>query len=80
MMSSQRAINLLCQMYLPYFDDEEKDAITMAITSLEMWKRIKNDIDTYKKPEGEDFNDAFNCGLDTAKDIIKKIFSEVPWV
>ena len=30
----QKAICLLCQMYLPWFDDEEKEALTMAIDAL----------------------------------------------
>ena len=33
-MTNQRAINLLCQMYLPTFDEEEKEAITKAIEAL----------------------------------------------
>lgn len=33
-MTNQRAIILLSQMYLPYFDDEEKDALTKAIEVL----------------------------------------------
>lgn len=33
-MTNQRAIVLLSQMYIPAFDDEEKDAITKAIEAL----------------------------------------------
>lgn len=33
-MTSQRAIILLSQMYIPAFDEEEKDAITKAIEAL----------------------------------------------
>jgi len=33
-MTNQRAIILLCQMYLPTFDEEEKEAITKAIEVL----------------------------------------------
>lgn len=33
-MTNQRAIILLSQMYLPAFDEEEKDAITKAIEAL----------------------------------------------
>ena len=33
-MTNQRSIILLSQMYLPAFDEEEKDAITKAIESL----------------------------------------------
>ena len=33
-MTNQRAIVLLSQMYLPAFDEEEKDAITKAIEAL----------------------------------------------
>lgn len=34
-MTIQRAIILLCQMYLPCFDKEEKEALTMAIETLQ---------------------------------------------
>lgn len=34
-MTNRKAIVLLCQMYLPCFDDEEKQAITMAIEAIE---------------------------------------------
>lgn len=34
-MTNRKAIVLLSQMYLPCFDDEEKQAITMAIEALE---------------------------------------------
>lgn len=34
-MSNRKAIVLLSQMYLPCFDDEEKQAITMGIEALE---------------------------------------------
>jgi len=33
-MTNKRAIILLSQMYLPYFDDEDKDALTKAIEAL----------------------------------------------
>lgn len=34
-MTENEAIILLCQMYLPHFDEEEKNALTMAIKALE---------------------------------------------
>ena len=34
-MTYQRAIWLLSQMYLPQFDEEEKEALTLAIYTLE---------------------------------------------
>jgi len=37
----QEAINLLCQMFLPCFDEDEKEALEMAIYALEE-KRDKN--------------------------------------
>lgn len=40
-MTIQRAIILLCQMYLPCFDEEEQEALTMAIEALQE-KEIKN--------------------------------------
>lgn len=52
-MTREEAINLLCQMYLPCFDTEEKEALTMAIEALEKqedskWipcsERLPNDI------------------------------------
>lgn len=37
-MDKQRAITLLCQMYLPHFNDEEKEALSMGIEALEQTK------------------------------------------
>lgn len=34
-MTIQQAIILLCQMYLPCFDEKEKEALTMAIEALQ---------------------------------------------
>jgi len=34
-MTIQRAVILLCQMYLPCFDEEEQEALTMAIEALQ---------------------------------------------
>ena len=34
-MDKQKAITLLCQMYLPHFNDEEKEALSMGIEALE---------------------------------------------
>ena len=34
-MTYDRAIWLLCQMYLPCFSEEEKEALTLAIYTLE---------------------------------------------
>ena len=34
-MTIQRAVILLCQMYLPCFDEEEQEALTMAINALQ---------------------------------------------
>ena len=39
-MTIQRAIILLCQMYLPCFDEEEQEALTMAIEALQEKKII----------------------------------------
>lgn len=41
-LETQRAINLLCQMYLPCFDEEEKCAIYTAIVALEEKKEREN--------------------------------------
>ena len=37
-MDKQKAITLLCQMYLPHFNDEEKEALSMGIEALEQTK------------------------------------------
>lgn len=34
-MTIQRAVILLCQMYLPCFDEEEQEALIMAIEALQ---------------------------------------------
>ena len=34
-MENHRAVQLLCQMYLPHFDKQEKEAITTAIEILQ---------------------------------------------
>lgn len=39
-MTYQRAIILLSQMYLPQFDEEEKEALTLAIYALEHEKYL----------------------------------------
>ena len=46
-MDKQRAITLLCQMYLPHFNDEEKEALSMGIEALEQtrndeWISVKD--------------------------------------
>jgi hypothetical protein len=48
-MNKQRAITLLCQMYLPHFNDEEKEALSMGIEALEQtkndgWISIKDEL------------------------------------
>lgn len=55
----KRAIVLLSQMYLPQFDDEEKEALSMAIYTLE--KQIP------KKPtyEGDGYDENGNLIYDT---------------
>ena len=40
-MTIDKAKVLLCQMYLPQFDEEEKQALTMAIEALEELKEYK---------------------------------------
>lgn len=37
-MDKQKAITLLCQMYLPHFNNEEKEALSMGIEALEQTK------------------------------------------
>ena len=37
-MDKQKAITLLCQMYLPHFNNEEKEALSMGIEALEQSK------------------------------------------
>lgn len=40
-MTNQRAICLLSQMYLPCFDDEEKDALSLAINTLSVQEPVR---------------------------------------
>ncbi len=58
-LTAKRAIVLLSQMYLPQFDDEEKEALSMAIYALE--KQIP------KKPayEGDGYDENGNLIYDT---------------
>lgn len=49
-LSKQEAVILLSQMYLPWFNEKEKEAITMAIESLQ------NDL---KKEKNEKFYTIF---------------------
>ena len=44
-MTDNRAVCLLSQMYLPHFDDEEKEALTMAINSIQECTRQKAEIE-----------------------------------
>lgn len=55
-MTNQRAIILLSQMYLPNFDDEEKDALTKAIEALTEQEPVK----AYAQGDGSFACD--NCG------------------
>ena len=47
-MTIQRAVILLCQMYLPCFDEEEQEALTMAIEALQEKEKhnelLKNEV------------------------------------
>ena len=45
-LSKQEAVILLSQMYLPWFNEKEKEAITMAIESLqnELKKENNNEV------------------------------------
>lgn len=49
-MTKQRAIWLLSQMYLPFFEEEEKQAITKAIESLEAINKIVDIIKIEQQP------------------------------
>lgn len=44
-MTNQRAIILLSQMYIPAFDEEERDAITKAIEALTTQEPVKPKIE-----------------------------------
>ena len=44
-LTDNRAVCLLSQMYLPHFDDEEKEALTMAINSIQECTRQKTEIE-----------------------------------
>ena len=45
-----RAVNLLSQMFLPCFDDEEKEALTMAINAIQDNNRQKEEIERLNQP------------------------------
>lgn len=58
----QKAIVLLSQMYLPQFDDEEKEALSIAIYALE--KQIPKKVKYQNRHgEGKDYynKDYFHC-------------------
>jgi Zn finger protein HypA/HybF involved in hydrogenase expression len=61
-MNKERAITLLCQMYLPHFNDKEKEALTMGIEALEKQKPLK--ITKVLPPDriSESENECHNCG------------------
>ena len=40
-MTSNRAVSLLSQMFLPCFDDEEKEALTMAIDAIQKIEKLR---------------------------------------
>ena len=56
-MTNQRAIVLLSQMYIPAFDEEEKDAITKAIEALTAQEaRVMTLEEIEALPDGDDDN------------------------
>lgn len=57
-MTPQEAIILLSQMYLPQFDDKEKEALTAAIYALE--KQIPKKVKMFKNHKG--FGACSVCG------------------
>ena len=59
-MTIDRAICLLCQMYLPQFDEEEKQAITKAIEALEEVRALKEKNEP-KKPRWHGHHFCPNC-------------------
>ena len=46
-MRNDRAVCLLSQMYLPHFDEEEKEALTMAINAIQKTERLREDLKYY---------------------------------
>lgn len=48
-MTIDKAKVLLCQMYLPQFDEEEKQALTMAIEALEELKEARKGFNENRK-------------------------------
>lgn len=83
-MTEQRAIWLLSQMYLPHFEEEEKQAISKAIESLEILKALKNTVDDLEdklkiyvtmKNESEDkiYQDKYHIKADELAECIGKI-------
>ena len=48
-MTSNRAVCLLSQMFLPCFDEDEKEALTIAINAIQDNYRQKEEIERLKK-------------------------------
>ena len=65
-MTENEAIILLCQMYLPQFDAEEKQALTMAIQALE--KQIPKNVYHFTD---EDTFETSCCGTDVTNEDYK---------
>ena len=83
-MIEQRAIWLLSQMYLPCFEEEEKQAITKAIESLEAMKMLSNTVTELKdklkfylamehESEDEYYQNKFSTMADVMGECIGKI-------
>lgn len=46
-MTKNRAVCLLSQMFLPSFDEEEKEALTMAINAIQKTEKLRKDLKYY---------------------------------
>lgn len=46
-MTNSRAVILLSQMFSPCFDDEEKEALTMAIDAIQKTEKLRENLKYY---------------------------------
>lgn len=64
-MTIDKAKVLLCQMYLPQFDEEEKQALTMAIEALEELKEARKGFNENRKAGYKHgYYDGYNNAID----------------
>lgn len=71
-MTIDKAKVLLCQMYLPQFDEEEKQALTMAIEALEELKEARKGFNENRKAGYKHgYSDGYNKAIDEFAEVLK---------